>query len=210
MSSWWDRHVVPGLIRCGCSVGDVTDLRRRVIPLAHGEVLELGVGAGANFALYDPARVRRLVGVEPSAELLSMAARAAHTDLRPPSSLLAGRGEALPFEDESFDTVVITFTLCSVEDPAAVLSQARRVLKPGGRLLYLEHAQSPDASPRRWQGRIEPVWKRLAGNCHLTRRATASVAAAGLTLAQQHGFYMPRGPRWLGWIEWGEAVKGGG
>jgi ubiquinone/menaquinone biosynthesis C-methylase UbiE len=206
MSSWWDRHVVPGMIRCGCSQAEVMGLRRHVIPHASGEVLELGVGAGANFGLYDPARVTRLTGVEPSAELMAMA-RTAGAGLRIPLELTAASGEDLPFPDASFDTVVITFTLCSVRDPATVLDQARRVLRPGGKLLFLEHAQSPDDGPRRWQRRVEPVWKRLTGNCHLTRPAIASVERAGLKIARQSGFYLPKGPRWLGWIEWGEAVK---
>jgi ubiquinone/menaquinone biosynthesis C-methylase UbiE len=207
MASWWDRNVVPRLIRCGCAQAEVMGLRGHVIPEARGEVLELGVGAGPNFALYDPAKVTRLTGVEPSLELLAMARDAAAT-LTTPCVLHDASGEALPFEDASFDTVVSTFTLCSVGDTARVLAEARRVLKPGGRLLYLEHALSPDAGPRRTQRLIEPVWKRLAGNCHLTRPATASVQDAGLTVARQRGFYMPKAPRWLGWIEYGEGVKG--
>jgi ubiquinone/menaquinone biosynthesis C-methylase UbiE len=206
MASWWDRHVVTRLIRCGCSQGEVMQLREHVIPQAEGKVLELGVGAGANLALYDPAKVTSLIGIDPSKDLLAIAKQAS-AGLTIPCLLQLASGEALPFEDASFDTVVTTFTLCSVADPAQVLAEARRVLKPGGRLLFLEHAQSPDAGPRRWQHRIEPIWKKLTGNCHLTRPAIKNVARSGLTLSSQHGEYRPKGPRWLSWFEWGEAVK---
>lgn len=206
MPSWWDRHVVSRMIRCGCSSEMMTDLRRNVVPRAKGKVLDLGVGAGANFPLYDPLKVTGLTGIDPSEELLAHARKEAGR-LPFPCTLIAASGEALPFDDDSFDTVVITFTLCTVPDPRKVLAEARRVLKPGGQLLFLEHAGSPDPGPRRWQGRIEPIWSRLTGNCHLTRPAIGNVAQSGLTLEEQHGFYIPDKPRLFSWFEWGVARK---
>lgn len=203
MSSLWDRHVLPRVIGYCCGQPEIMAQRAKLVPLASGDVLELGVGGGANLGLYDRSRVTSLAGIDPSPELMEMArAKLAGA----PADLRLGKAEALPFADGAFDTVVTTFTLCSVDDQARVLAEARRVLKPGGRLLFLEHGRSPDAGPRIWQGRIEPVWKRLMGNCHLTRPVADAVAAAGFMVARREGGYMEKVPRWAGWIEQGEAV----
>jgi ubiquinone/menaquinone biosynthesis C-methylase UbiE len=111
----------------------------------------------------------------------------------------------MPFADARFDTVLVTFTLCSVHDPKQVLSEMRRVLKPGGKVLFLEHGRAPDADVQKWQRRIEPVWKRIGGNCHLTRPISGSYAQAGFQIAHVDKSYMPKTPRPFGWIEWGEA-----
>jgi SAM-dependent methyltransferase len=118
-----------------------------------------------------------------------------------------GLGEAIPYADASFDCVVCTFTLCSVDVPAQVLREMRRVLKPGGRLLYAEHGRAPDAGVAKWQDRIEPLWKRLAGGCHLTRPVAQSIALGPFAVTPLGASYAPKTPRWAGWMEWGEAVK---
>ncbi|MCR5877206.1 class I SAM-dependent methyltransferase [Phenylobacterium sp. J367] len=117
-----------------------------------------------------------------------------------------GTAEALPFEDGSFDTVVCTFTLCSVCTPMAALAEARRVLKPGGRFLFCEHGLAPDPDVVKWQRRIEPVWKRIAGGCHLSRPVSKAIAAAGFRLEGVETMYLPKTPRWAGWNEWGAAT----
>ena len=122
---------------------------------------------------------------------------ATHPTMTAPSSAFPDGGR--------FDTVLCTFTLCSVQDPARVLAEARRVLKPGGQLLFLEHGLSPDADVRRWQRHIEPVWKPIGGGCHLTRPVTESILAAGFGVAQRNGRYMEKSPRFAGWVEWGVA-----
>jgi ubiquinone/menaquinone biosynthesis C-methylase UbiE len=114
------------------------------------------------------------------------------------ADIRGGVGEALPFDDASFDTVLITFTLCSVDDQAQVLSEMRRVLRANGKALFLEHGAAPDAAVQKWQRRIEPVWKRIGGNCHLYEKA-------GFKIAQGDKGYMPKSPRPFSWIEWGEA-----
>lgn len=204
MSGWWDRHVVPKLIGCACRQPAIMHDRAKVIPSASGDVLELGCGGGANLQFYDWYKVRSLSGIDPSRELLD-AAQAELAQSGRSANFVPGVAEALPFASDSFDTVVTTFTLCSVQNTVAALSEARRVLKPGGRLLFAEHGMAPDTSPAKWQSRMEPLWKNIAGGCHLTRPVTSAISAAGFATNAPQGHYMKRTPRWLGWVEWGEA-----
>jgi ubiquinone/menaquinone biosynthesis C-methylase UbiE len=207
MTSFYDRHIMPRLIGCACASRPIMKQRAKVVPLAEGRVLELGVGGGLNLAFYDPAKVSEVVGVDPSAALRERAEAAP----RPPElkvTVADGTAEALPFEDKSFDCVVCTFTLCSVTGPAAALAEARRVLKPGGRLLFCEHGLAPDDGVARWQRRVEPIWKRIAGSCHLTRPIGTAIEAAGFRLDRWESMYLPNTPRIAGWNEWGAAAPG--
>ncbi|WGM39989.1 class I SAM-dependent methyltransferase [Caulobacter sp. NIBR1757] len=204
MTSFYDRHIMPRLIGCACGAKPITYQRRKVVPKAAGKVLELGIGGGMNLIHYDAAQVTSVSGVDPSAELRAIAAKAPRADgLK--VDIQDGTAEALPFGDASFDCVVCTFTLCSVASPPAALAEARRVLKPGGRFLFCEHGLAPDPKVARWQAFIEPLWKRLAGGCHLTRPVGATITAAGFALTDLNSMYLPSTPRSVGWNEWGEA-----
>ena len=204
MASWWERHGVPRLIKCACSQGQIMKVRSKVVPNASGDVLELGCGGGINMEFYDLARITSFTGLDPSPELLAMS-RAAAQARGMDADIQGGVGEAMPFDDARFDTVVTTFTLCSVADQAAVLAEIRRVLKPGGTALFLEHGAAPDAGVAKWQRRIEPVWKRIGGNCHLTRPISDAYARAGFAVDQQAAAYIPKTPRPFGWYEYGAA-----
>jgi ubiquinone/menaquinone biosynthesis C-methylase UbiE len=199
MASWWERHGVPRLIKCACSQGQIMKARSRVVPHAAGDVLELGCGGGINMEFYDPMRIDSFTGLDPSPELLAMS-RAAAAARGIDADIQGGVGEAMPFESGRFDTVVTTFTLCSVADPAAVLAEIRRVLKPGGTALFLEHGGAPDAGVAKWQRR-----KRIGGNCHLTRPIGDAYEQAGFAVERQGAAYMPKTPRPFGWIEYGAA-----
>lgn len=205
MNGWWDRHVMPRLIGCACTQPAVMRDRAKVVPRASGDILELGCGGGTNLQFYDWSQVRTLSGVDPSPELLGRAQDALSRSGRS-ANFANGVAEALPFESSSFDTVVTTFTLCSVQDPTAALSEVRRVLRPGGRLIFLEHGKAPEPAAANWQNRIEPVWKHIAGGCHLTRPVTGAISDAGFVCNAPQGHYMKRTPKWLGWVEWGEAT----
>lgn len=176
----WDARVYPGLVDRVCATSAVTLERRRWVGRAHGHVLEVGIGSGLNLDLFDPASVTELAGIDPSSRLLARAAeRAARTAI--PTTLHAGVAQRLPFAAASFDTVVFSYTLCSVADPMQALAEARRVMAPGGMLLVIEHGRSRDPAAERWQRRLTPVWKRVAGNCHLDRDIAGLVEAAGFT-----------------------------
>lgn len=166
--------------------------RERVISKASGRVLEIGVGSGLNLPLY-PAAVSAVVGVEPSVTLLSMA----KTQAAPTTShteLVEASAEAIPVENESVDTVVTTWTLCTIPDVRRALDEMRRVLKPTGRLLFVEHGRSPDGSVRRWQDRLNPLWKPIAGGCHLNRPIADLIESAGFRIEQMNTGY-GEGPR---------------
>ncbi len=205
---WYDEHIVPRVIQCACSSPAIMKVRDQVVPLAAGKVFEIGCGGGINQQFYDTAKVASFSGMDPSAKGLDYA-RAAAAEKGWQADIRQGFGEAIPFEDESFDCVVCTYTLCSVGDQAQTVRELRRILKPGGRMLFAEHGSAPDADVRKWQGRIEPVWKRLAGGCHLTRPISSVVEQGGFTVSPIGARYAPKTPRWAGWMEWGEALKAG-
>ncbi len=200
--SLYERWVLPRLIDLAMRNKEVRRYRGKVIPQAAGEVLELGAGSGLNLPLYGP-HATHVHALDPSAALLAMArkklARAAVG-----VDLVLGSAEEIPLAEGSVDTVVTTWTLCSIPDVAKALREARRVLRPGGSLLFVEHGHAPDASVARWQRRIEPLWKPLAGGCHLTRRIDRLIAAAGFDIVELENEYL-KGPRPLTYTYCGRA-----
>ncbi len=208
LKGWYEDKIMPRLITCACSQGQVMKRRAAVVPRARGDVFELGCGGGINQQFYDVDAISSYSGIDPHEGLLDAARSAARTKGWP-ADIRAGVGEAIAFEDNSFDTCVCTFTLCSVQDPARVLSELRRILRPGGQALFLEHGRAPDAGVARWQDRIEPIWKPMAGGCHLTRPISSAVAASGFEGEPVGEGYTPGAPRFAGWMEWGVARKAG-
>lgn len=203
--SLYNDYILPHLIALAMQQGDLATYRRRVIPGAGGRVLEIGIGSGLNLPFYGPD-VTSLVGLEPSKRLLGMTSQlAAREHPALPITLLSGSGENIPLEASSFDTVAMTWTLCSVSDAGRVLAEIRRVLKPAGALLFVEHGLAPEPSVAAWQGRLTPVWKRIAGGCHLNRDVEDLLGAAGFrTVALRTGFM--RGPRPFTFMSEGRAV----
>jgi ubiquinone/menaquinone biosynthesis C-methylase UbiE len=206
LASWYDRHVMPRLITFACGQKGIEDRRRLVVPLARGKVFELGCGGGLNQQFYDRQAVTAFAGIDPHESLLESARESAKA-LGRAVDIKQGVGEEIPFSSSSFDTVVCTYTLCSVQDHARVVSELHRVLKPDGRLLFLEHGRAPDRRVAGWQERIEPLWKPLAGGCHLTRAVGGALRAGGFEVEPLGQGYLEKAPRVMGWMEWGIARK---
>ena len=203
IAQWYDQHLLPYLIDAACGVGPVTRQRAKIVPLARGRVLEIGIGTGLNLRHYDKTRVSTLVGLDPGLQMHKLARRRAErAGLE--VELLGLSAEKIPAGDASFDTVVVTFTLCTIPEPLPALREMRRVLKPGGQLIFCEHGAAPDASVRRWQDRLTPLWSRFAGGCQLNRDIPLLLNQAGLKSADLSTMYLP-GPRPLTFNYWGTA-----
>ena len=204
----WEQHVVPALVACACATKPIMKQRAKVVPKATGRVVEIGSGSGGNFGFYDKDALDELIAVEPSAAAMRRARRAADAaGIADRTRFVEGGAEAIPVDAGSVDTAVVTFVLCTIPDWKAALAELRRVLKPGGSILFSEHGLAPDAGVARWQRRVEPVWKRLAGGCHLTRDPVAMLAEAGFA-AEVETMYLPGTPRIAGFVSWGAARAG--
>lgn len=208
----YESRIGPRVISWSCGSRDFRPLREAVVSSAAGDVLEVGIGSGHNLRYYASDRVKGLWGLEPSAVMRKLATknqRNSTTDIR----WLDLPGEQIPLDDQSVDTVVSTFTLCSIPDVQRALVEMRRVLRPGGRFLFLEHGLDPDEAVRSWQRRIEPTWKKLGLGCHLTRPIDELILGAGLRIqALETGYirrakYLPKFIKACGiYGYWGSAV----
>ena len=200
---FYDEKILPHLIDFACGMGQVMKTRAQVVPKASGRVLEIGIGTGLNLSFYDADKVSTIVGVDPAAQMQSLARqRAAAIDI--PVEMIALELGQIQAADASFDSIVCTFTLCTIPDPLAALQEMRRVLKPGGQFLFSEHGRAPDLKVRVWQDRLTPLWRPLAGGCHLNRDIPALLKAGGFRLREVHSRYL-QGPRPLTWVWHGWA-----
>jgi ubiquinone/menaquinone biosynthesis C-methylase UbiE len=188
----YERWILPRLLDLSMRNRLLDHYRQRTIETAQGLVLEVGVGSGLNLRFYSRT-VDRVFGIDLSPELLRLAHERT-ADAVVPVSLLRASAEHLPFADAVFDTIVMTWTLCSIPNPIAALTEMRRVLKPGGRLLFVEHGLSPEISTARWQHRLTPCWKRISGGCHLDRKTDDLMRTAGFQIDAIETGYM-KGPR---------------
>jgi SAM-dependent methyltransferase len=200
----YERFILPRLINASCSCSPVTKQRLKIVPEAEGIVLELGFGSGLNLPHYDASKVRKLYALEPAPGMLVKAKKAVR-DAPFAVEVLPERAEAMSPAPQSVDTVLVTYSLCSIPDAVAALEGARRALKPGGRLLFCEHGLAPDEGVRRWQKRIDPVWRVIGGGCHLSRDIPGLIRTAGFELESVETMYLPRSPKWASFNYWGSA-----
>lgn len=203
----YDRYVVPRLVTCACGTKPVIKQRQKVVPKAMGTVLEFGIGAGHNLPHYDSSRIDRVIGVDPCATSWELASeRAANLDFD--VEFIQGSALDIPIEDASVDSVLITFTLCTVPDPMAALREAKRTLKPGGKVYFCEHGLAPDERVAKWQNRVNPIWKKVFGGCHINRDTAGLLTEAGFKLDELEQMYLPGTPTIAGFNTWGEASFG--
>ena len=202
--SFYEDVIMPRFINCACGARPIMKQREKVVPLASGTVLEIGIGTGLNLPYYDAGRVERLIGLDPSEKSWELAGdRAAHLDFD--VEFIGLPGEQIPLEADSVDTVLVTFALCTIPDPISALQGLARVLRPGGKLVFCEHGEAPDAGVARWQRRINPLWRRLAGGCNLNRDIPALLQAGGFAVHDLQTMYLPSTPRIAGFNYWGTA-----
>ncbi len=200
--NFYDRWVLPPILDLVMQQAKLEKYRRGVVGGATGRVLEVGVGSGLNFPLYSK-QVEIVFGIDPSPRLLTIARRrAAAAGIR--AVFVQGSATAIPLEDNTIDTVVMTWTLCSIPDPLAALREMRRVLKPSGQLLFIEHGLSPEPAVDRWQRRLTPMWRHIAGGCHLDRKVDDLIRSAGFEMTELRTEYAD-GPRPMTYMYLGRA-----
>ena len=204
MVSFYEERILPHLIDAACSTKPTRRQREKVVPLAEGHVLEIGFGSGLNLPFYDRSRVSKIWGLEPSQGMRRKArpmVEASGLEVE----FIDLPGESIPLDKHSVDTVVVTYSLCTIPDVLVALEGMRRVLKPKGRLLYCEHGLAPDRSTRRWQRRLNPAWRRMAGGCNMNRDIPNLIRGGGFELAVDERMYVP-GLRILSYNYWGVAL----
>ncbi len=202
--SFYEDRILPHLIDLACSTKPNEKQREKIVPLAEGDVLEIGFGSGFNLPYYDRQRVRRIWGLDPSEGMRRKAepmVAASGLDVE----FIDLPGESIPLEANSVDTVLVTYSLCTIPDAIAALAGMRRVLKPGGSLLYCEHGIAPDENVRKWQHRLNSPWSRVAGGCNMNRDIPAALAAAGFEISDDNRMYIP-GIKALSYNYWGAAT----
>ena len=201
---FYEQHILPRFINCACGTKPIMKQREKVVPRASGTVLEIGIGTGLNLPYYDATRVERLIGLDPSEKSWELAGkRAAHLEFD--VEFIGLPGEQIPLEDGSVDTVLVPFSLCTIPDPVAALHGMARVLRPGGSLIFCEHGKAPDANVCQWQDRINPIWRRIAGGCHVNRDIPQLLKVGGFDVVDMETSYLPGTPKFAGYNFWGSA-----
>jgi ubiquinone/menaquinone biosynthesis C-methylase UbiE len=203
---FYSEVIVPRLVTCACGTKPILKQRQMVVPLAKGAVLEIGRGAGHNLPYDDSNIVTSLVGIDPCQTSWRLAQPRAKA-LGMPLEFVEGSAESMPLPDAHFDTVLMTYSLCTIPDARAALAEMYRVLKPGGRLVFCEHGEAPDASVAQWQRRVNPTWRRLLGGCNLNRPIVGLIRDAQFRVGQFDQMYLPGTPRIAGYNVWGSAER---
>ena len=187
---FYDKYLLPKLVHLTCRQNPTMRQRQKVVPQAEGNVLEIGIGSGLNIPFYNPDRVNHLWGLDPSAEMWSIAQKNA-ADHELDAEFIQSGAESIPLDDNSADTVLMTFTMCTIPDVHAALNEIKRVLKPSGKLIFCEHGKAPDEHIHRWQNRINPIWKRLAGGCNINRPIDSLLQQSGFISDDMQTMYLP-------------------
>ena len=204
--SLYDKYVLPKFLNCACGSNPVARQRQKVAPLVEGKVLEIGIGSGLNLPFYDKSKIDELWGLDPSEELSDMAKKVADSENLEVNFISSG-AEEIPLPDKYFDSVLITYTMCTIPEVARANREIKRVLKTGGKLIFCEHGEAPDENIRKWQKRINPFWGKLAGGCNINRKIPSLIQNAGFEIVELEEMYLPKTPKIAGYNYWGYAVE---
>ena len=198
---FYNTHILPRLLDKACGIGPITKQRAKIVPLAEGIVLEIGIGSGQNLPHYNPKHVSKIIGVDPD-DAIWKRSEVRRKTCPIDVERIGLSGEEIPMEENTADTVVVTYSLCTIPDPVKALLEMKRILKPGGRILFSEHGKAPDAAVAKWQSRIDPMWKKIAGGCHSGRDIPDLFKQADLQFETLEQMYIP-GPKVLSYNFWG-------
>ena len=204
--SLYDKYILPKFLNCACGSKPVSRQRQKVVPLVEGKVLEVGIGSGLNLPFYDKSKIDELWGLDPSEELSDMARKVADKENIVVNFISSG-AEEIPLPDSYFDSVLITYTMCTIPEVARANKEIKRVLKRGGKLIFCEHGEAPDENIRKWQKRINPFWGKLAGGCNINRKIPSLIQNAGFEIVELEEMYLPKTPKIVGYNYWGYAVE---
>ena len=200
----YNKYVLPKVLNCTCGSKPINYQRKKVVPLAKGLVLDVGIGSGLNIPFYDMTKIDKVIGLDPSEELNNLAIGVAEENKVDVDFMLCG-AEDIPLPDNHVDTVLITYTMCTIPEVMEANKEMLRVLKPEGRLIFCEHGLAPDPKVAKWQSRIDPIWGKIAGGCHLNRNIPELITSAGFEIENLEQMYLPSTPRFAGYNYWGSA-----
>ena len=203
---FYDKYILPKVLNCTCASKPIRYQRDKIVPLAEGVVLDVGIGSGLNIPFYNKSKINYLYGLDPSKELLDIAKSVANEENLEIEFLECG-AESIPLPDKSIDTVLITYTMCTIPDVALSNSEIMRVLKDDGKLLFCEHGLAPDKNIAKWQKRINPLWGKIAGGCNLNRDIPKLISSSGFKISNMEEMYLPSTPKFAGYNYWGVAKK---
>ena len=204
--SFYNKYILPKVLNCACASKPINYQRDKIVPLAEGVVLDIGIGSGLNIPFYNKTKIKQLYGLDPSKELLDIAKSVAKKENLEIEFLQCG-AESIPLPDKSIDTVLMTYTMCTITDVALSNSEIIRVLKDDGKLLFCEHGLAPDKNIAKWQKRINPLWSKIAGGCNLNRDIPNLISSSGFKISNMEEMYLPSTPKFAGYNYWGVAKK---
>jgi ubiquinone/menaquinone biosynthesis C-methylase UbiE len=202
----YDKYILPKFLNCACGSKPINYQRQKVVPLAKGKVLDIGIGSGLNIPFYNSDKIDKVIGIDPSHELIELAKELAN-DSKASIELVIGSAESIPYPDNFFDTVLVTYTMCTIPNVAMANKEMWRVLKDDGRLIFCEHGLAPDKKISKWQNRIDPFWGKIAGGCHLNRDIQKLITDAGFSFESLDKMYIPSTPKFAGYNYWGIGKK---
>lgn len=202
----YDKYILPKFLNCACGSKPINYQRQKVVPLAKGKVLDIGIGSGLNIPFYNSDQIDKVIGIDPSHELIELAKELANNS-KASIELVIGSAESIPYPDNFFDTVLVTYTMCTIPNVAIANKEMWRVLKDDGRLIFCEHGLAPDKKISKWQNRIDPFWGKIAGGCHLNRDIQKLITDAGFSFESLDKMYIPSTPKFAGYNYWGIGKK---
>ena len=202
----YSKYILPKFLNCACGTKPINHQRQKVVPLAEGKVLDIGIGSGLNIPFYRSDKIDKVIGIDPSHELINLAKDLVNNS-QTSIELVIGSAEAIPYPDNFFDTVLITYTMCTIPNVEMANREMWRVLKDDGRLIFCEHGLAPDNKISKWQNRIDFFWGKIAGGCHLNRDIQKLVTDAGFSFESLDKMYLPNTPKFAGYNYWGIGKK---